>query len=105
VAIAAMGVAALMALAYGPAALAALADLSQRLSRATTMAVYTLTISFGMWVGLAVSTGLYTRAGPFGLDLYFLAIALVLGVLTAIRYADVKSGRSADAPLAGLGPG
>ncbi|HYK93619.1 MAG TPA: MFS transporter, partial [Thermoplasmata archaeon] len=45
-------VSALVGLGYGPAALAALADLSQVVTRATTMAIYTLTISLGMFVGL-----------------------------------------------------
>ena len=89
-----MAVCALAGLAYGPAALAALADLSHRISRATTMAVYTLTISLGMWVGLAVSTGLYTTFGATGLDLFFGGIAAVLGGLTALRVWDVRTGRA-----------
>jgi hypothetical protein len=89
-----MAISALLALSYGPAALAALADLSQRISRATTMAVYTLTISLGMWVGLAISTTLYTHAGALGLDAFFAAVAALLGGLTALRVHDVRSGRA-----------
>ncbi len=87
------GVSALAALAYGPAALAALTDLTQRLSRATTMAVYSLTISLGMLVGLLVSTQLYSRYGAPGLDVFFGGVAAGLIALTLVRYRDVRSGR------------
>ena len=79
----------LPALAYGPAALAALADLSQTIPRATTMAIYSLVISLGMLLGLLLSTALYSRYGANGLDAYFGAIAIGLVVLTLLRYQDV----------------
>jgi MFS family permease len=93
-AIGAVAIGALFALGYGPAALASLTDLSSRISRGTTMAIYTLTISLGMWVGLVLSTGLYQRWGAHGLDLFFGSIGTVLAVLTAIRVHDVRSGRA-----------
>ena len=80
------GVCILAALAYAPAALAALADLAFALSRATTMAIYSLTISLGMILGLVVSTQLVDRLGTPGLDLFFGGIAAALAVLTAARY-------------------
>lgn len=79
------------ALAYGPAALSALAELSSSISRATTMAIYTLCISLGMTLGLLVSTQLYSAWGGAGLDLYFGSIAGVLIVLAAVRYREVGS--------------
>ena len=82
----AVGVA--LALAYGPAALAALADLATEQGRATTMAIYSLTISLGMVVGLVASTTLYGRFGTFGLYPYFGAIAAVLVVFTAVRWIE-----------------
>ncbi|HTT34339.1 MAG TPA: MFS transporter [Thermoplasmata archaeon] len=85
----ALGVSALAALAYGPAALAALAELAQSYSRATTMAVYTLTISLGMIVGLALSTTLYARFGAVGLDAFFGSIAVALVGLTVARAATL----------------
>jgi MFS family permease len=91
-----VGGSALAALAYGPAALASLADLSRKISRATTMAVYTLTISLGMWVGLGVSTQLYQAFGPRGLDLFFGGLGVGLTVLTLLRYSDVRSGRATE---------
>lgn len=78
----------LLALAYGPAALAALADLALELSRATTMAIYSLTISLGMSIGLFASTRLVAWLGPAGLYPYFGSIALGLGVLTALRWRE-----------------
>jgi MFS family permease len=89
-----VGVSALAALAYGPAALASLADLSSRISRGTTMAVYTLTISLGMWVGLEASSQLYSAYGARGLDLFFGLVGVTLGALTLLRYWDVQSGRA-----------
>ncbi len=84
----------LLALAYGPAALAALADLALAEGRGTTMAIYSLTISLGMVVGLVASTGLYDRFGPTGLYPYFGAIAAVLGGLTVVRWAEEARART-----------
>ncbi len=92
----AASVSALAALAYGPAALAALTDLTHRLSRATTMAVYSLTISLGMLVGLLASTELFSRFGAAGLDVFFAGVATGLIALTLVRYHDVRSGRVAE---------
>jgi MFS family permease len=90
--LAAAGVSVVAALAYAPAALAALADLAQALSRATTMAIYSLTISLGMILGLVVSTQLSDRFGNLGLDLFFGSIAGALVLLTVARYVDVQRG-------------
>ena len=86
----ALGVSAVAALAYGPAALAALADLARTISRATTMAIYSLTISLGMIVGLVGATQLSARWGNDGLFVFFGAIALALVVLTLERYRDLR---------------
>ena len=83
-----LGVSVLPALAYGPASLAALADLSAEMSRATTMAIYSLTISAGMVFGLAASTGLFALLGDPGLYVFFGSIAGSLVVLTVARYRD-----------------
>lgn len=85
-----LGICVVPALSYGPAALAALADLTKELSRATTMAVYSLTISIGMFVGLFASTALIARFGNPGLYPFFGAIAVVLAVLTAVRWREVR---------------
>ncbi len=85
-----IGVSVLMALSYGPAALAALADLARELNRATTMAIYSLTISLGMFVGLLASTSLFSRFGPDGLYPFFGSIAAVLGILTGLRWVEAR---------------
>lgn len=85
-----VGVSAVPALAYGPAALAALADLAQTIPRATTMAIYSLVISLGMLVGLLVSTQLFSEFGANGLDAYFGAIAVALVALTIWRYRRLQ---------------
>lgn len=86
-----LAVSALAALAYGPAALAALADLATTLSRATTMAIYSLTISLGMILGLVGATQLQTRLGNEGLYVFFGLVAAALVVLTLIRLADLRA--------------
>jgi MFS family permease len=85
-----VAVGALPALAYGPAALAALVDATRSISRATTMSVYTLTISLGMILGLVLSTNLFDRYGAIGLDVFFGGIGLGLGTLTALRYREMR---------------
>ncbi|HYB77350.1 MAG TPA: MFS transporter [Thermoplasmata archaeon] len=92
-----LGVSVLAALAYGPAALAALADLSLEISRATTMAIYSLTISLGMLVGLLAFTQLFSRLGDLGLYIFFAAVAVTLVTLTVGRLADLR-GAGGDRP-------
>jgi MFS family permease len=91
-----IGVSALFALGYGPAALASLADVSRSLSRGTTMAVYSLVISAGMVAGLWLSSFLYSTYGVAGLDLYFLVIAAGLIALTTMRMEDLQLQRAAE---------
>lgn len=93
-----IGLGAVGALAYGPAALSALAQLSSSLSRATTMAVYTLCISLGMTLGLLLATQLYSEWGGDGLVVYFVIIAVALGILAVIRYRDAAGGGAATTP-------
>ena len=90
--LAALAVSALAALAYGPAALAALADLAFELSRGTTMAIYSLTISLGMILGLVMGTQLVDRFGNLGYYLFFGGVAAALVALSAVRYWDVALG-------------
>jgi MFS family permease len=88
----ALAVSVVAALAYGPAALAALADLSYSLSRGTTMAIYSLTISLGMILGLVLGTQLVDRLGNNGYYLFFGGIAVALVFLTLARYREVVTG-------------
>ncbi len=84
--VAGIGVSILPALAYGPAALAALADVAEEISRATTMAIYSFMISLGMAVGLAAAGGLVAAFGDPGLYPFFGGIAVTLVVLTALQW-------------------
>ncbi len=86
-----LGLCVLPALGYGPAALAALTDLSRALSRGTTMAIYSFTISLGMWLGLLVGTQLVARLGNDGYYLFFGLIAGALVVLTVLREASAET--------------
>jgi MFS family permease len=90
--LAGLGICVLAALAYGPAALAALADLASALSRGTTMAIYSLTISLGMVLGLVVGTQLVERFGNGGYYLFFGGVAAALVVLSAFRYWEFRFG-------------
>jgi MFS family permease len=89
--LAAMGVSVLAALTYGPASLAALADLAGSLSRATTMAIYSLTISLGMVIGLIASTSLFGRFGLTGLYVFFGGVTAVLAAFTAVRWWELRA--------------
>ncbi len=95
VVLAGLGISVLLALMYGPAALAALADLTLLMSRATTMAIYSLTISLGMWVGLLVSTNLYATWGNEGIYLFFAGVSVGLVALTVARLRQHPWERSA----------
>jgi MFS family permease len=91
--LAGIGISALFALGYGPAALASLADVSRSLTRGTTMAVYSLVISAGMVAGLWGVSSLYSTYQAAGLDLFFLLIAAGLIVLTTMRLDDLRAQR------------
>jgi MFS family permease len=95
--LAGLGVSAVAALGYGPAALASLADLASTISRATTMAIYSLTISLGMILGLVGATQLQARFGNDGLYLFFGSVAVALVALTLLRLRDEQ--RAVPAPL------
>lgn len=92
-----VGASVVVALVYGPAALAALTDLSREVGRATTMAIYSLTISVGMLVGLLASSQLFSHLGDLGLYVFFGALAVTLAALTAARLAELR-GAGPDRP-------
>lgn len=94
--IAAAGVSALAALAYGPAALSALAAISRTMTRATTMAVYSLVISAGMILGVYGASTLYSQYQYIGIDIFFAVISVGLVVLTVVRGYDLRTGRATE---------
>ena len=99
--LAVIGVSAIPALAYGPAALAALADLSRSMNRATTMAIYTLSISVGTAIGILGSTQLVSAFGSTGLYVFFGVVATALILLAVGRYVYLQSSgpETAGAPV------
>ncbi|MGA7922512.1 MAG: MFS transporter [Thermoplasmata archaeon] len=99
-----LGASTLAALAYGPAALASLGDLTHAYTRATTMSVYTLAISLGMILGLLGSTTLLKYYGIPGLDVFFGLIAVALVVLTSIRVHDIRVGIAASPSISSSPP-
>jgi len=94
--LAALALCVVAALAYGPAALAALADLALALSRGTTMAIYSLTISLGMVLGLVVGTQLVDRLGNEGYYVFFGGVAAGLVALSVARHLAVRLGPSGE---------
>lgn len=100
-AVAGLGLSALAALAFGPSSLAALADLSKRISRGTTMALYSLMIAAGMFVGISLSSGLFTWLGNRGVVLFFGLIAAFLVTLTLLRSSrERRASRGSASPAA-----
>lgn len=83
--IAGIGLSAMGALAFGPSSLAALTDVSKRTSRATTMALYSMTIAGGMGVGLISSSLLFTKYGVNGVVAFFGLVGAILVVFTLLR--------------------
>lgn len=89
----AVALSAIAALAYGPAALAALGDLSRQMTRGTTMALYSLVISVGMILGLAVVSALFAEYGTLGIDVFFGLLAAGLLTMTLLRGYDLRRAR------------
>jgi MFS family permease len=93
-----IGVSAFAALAFGPASLAALADLSKRLTRATTMALYSMMISAGMTAGILLASALFTVLGNPGVVTFFILVGVFLAGVTLWR--RVRLLRSPAVPAA-----
>jgi MFS family permease len=92
--IAGLGISAFGALAFGPSSLAALTDESKKVSRGTTMSLYSMTIAGGMAFGLILSSVLFTNMGTNGVVIFFGIVGALLVVFTAIRTFHLK-GRAA----------
>ncbi len=92
---------AIAALAFGPASLAALADLSRRLSRATTMALYSMMISAGMTVGILLASALFTALGNPGVVAFFILVGAFLAGITLWRRARLQTAPAAPGTGAG----
>ena len=85
-----MGIFGLMALAFGPSALSSLADESQKNMRGVTMAVYSVVISAGMFVGIPAIAIISDNYGGQGVLIFMILCALVMLCFMVARYFDVK---------------
>lgn len=93
-------VSAVAALAFGPSSLAALTDLSRRITRGTTMALYSMMIAIGMALGLLLSSGLYVLLGNRGVAVFFGIVAAFLITLTVLRLAREHRSRAGPKAVA-----
>lgn len=80
-----------MALAFGPSALSSLADETQEKMRGVTMAVYSIVISAGMFVGVPAVAGIFDRFGGPGVLYFMVGCAVAMFILVVARYAEVRS--------------
>jgi MFS family permease len=85
-----LGVFGLMALAFGPSALSSLADEAQEKSRGVTMAVYSIVISAGMFVGVPAVAAIFDVFGGPGVLFFMIGCAILMLCLMIGRYIDVK---------------
>jgi len=85
-----IGIFGLMALAFGPSALSSLADESQKNMRGVTMAVYSVVISAGMFVGIPAIAIISDNYGGQGVLIFMILCALVMLCFMVARYFDVK---------------
>lgn len=85
-----LGLFGLMALAFGPSALSSLADEAQEKMRGVTMAVYSIVISAGMFIGIPAIAAISDRYGGQGVLLFMTGCALAMLVLMVARYLDVQ---------------
>jgi MFS family permease len=85
-----LGVFGLMALAFGPSALSSLADEAQEKTRGVTMAVYSIVISAGMFVGVPAVAAIFDRYGGPGVLFFMIACAIAMLCLMIARYIELK---------------
>ena len=85
-----LGVFGLMALAFGPSALSSLADEAQEKTRGVTMAVYSIVISAGMFVGVPTVAVIFDHYGGLGVLLFMIGCAIAMLCLTIARYIELK---------------
>jgi len=85
-----LGIFGLMALAFGPSALSSLADEAQEKTRGVTMAVYSIVISAGMFIGVPSVAAIFDQYGGFGVLLFMIGCALAMLFLIVGRFLDVR---------------
>ena len=85
-----LGIFGFMALAFGPSALSSLADEAHENARGVTMAVYSIVISAGMFVGVPAVAAIFDRYGGAGVLVFMVGCAIAMLCLMIARYAEVR---------------
>jgi len=85
-----LGIFGFMALAFGPSALSSLADEAQEKMRGVTMAVYSIVISAGMFIGIPAVAAISDNYGGQGVLIFMIGCAVAMLCLIIARYFDVK---------------
>ena len=94
-----------MAGAFGPAALASLADVSQKKKRGMTMGLYSFVISAAMTIGPIMSGAIIDCYGGRGVLAFMTACALLMMVFVLIRWYDARlEARRGPPPVAEAPP-
>jgi MFS family permease len=85
-----------MALAFGPSALSSLADETQKNMKGVTMAVYSVVISAGMFIGIPVIAAISDNYGGQGVLIFMIVCAISMLSLMIVRYKDVQKNKKAS---------
>ncbi|MCX8173247.1 MAG: MFS transporter [Thermoplasmata archaeon] len=85
-----LGISAFLAGAFGPSALASLADECPQRAKGVTMALYSIVISAGMSIGPPAAGFLSDHSGTLAVFLFLVACAGLMLLFVVIRYMDLK---------------
>jgi MFS family permease len=85
-----LGIFGFMALAFGPSALSSLADESEKTMKGVTMAIYSIVISAGMFVGIPVIAAISDHYGGLGVLMFMIGCAFAMMCFIVARYVDIK---------------
>ena len=85
-----LGIFGFMALAFGPSALSSLADEAAETKRGVTMAVYSIVISAGMFIGVPAVAAIFDTYGGPGVLTFMIACGIAMLLLMIARYIQLK---------------
>jgi MFS family permease len=91
-----LGIFGMMALAFGPSALSSLADEAQENARGVTMAVYSIVISAGMFVGVPAVAAIFDQYGGQGVLFFMIGCAIAMLCLMIARYIQLRHRKTQD---------
>ena len=79
-----------MALAFGPSALSSLADEAHEHRKGVTMAVYSVVISAGMFIGIPLVAAISDSFGGIGVLVFMIGCAVAMLLLVLLRYTELR---------------